>query len=213
MEFPSRIGVDTVRKRPGMYVGSTDDGTGIQTMVREAISNALQEVAAGAADRIEIKLDVDGALTIRDNGRGIPTENHNGFPIAAQVFTQLLPLNLGQERPWSAYQGVGMCVVNALSERLQLRIWRSGCEYAMHFSQGVPDGPLSIVGAADHSGTEVTFLPDRSIFGDGAVDLTAVERWLRDLNLPNKLFSVHLATGQGVARREVTLSCENGVMR
>lgn len=197
-----------------MYVGSTDDGTGIQTMVREAISNALQEVAAGAADRIEIELDVDGALTIRDNGRGIPTEIDNGFPIAAQVFTELLGhVSLAEERLWSVDQGVGMCVVNALSERLQLRIWRSGCEYAMHFSQGIPDGLLSIVGAADRSGTEITFLPDKSIFGDGAVDLTAVERWLRDLNFPNKRFAIHLATGQGVARREVTLSCENGVIR
>jgi DNA gyrase subunit B len=213
MEVPASYGVDTVRKRPGMYVGSTADGAGIQTLAREAISNALQEVAAGAADRIEIELDVDGVLTIRDNGRGIPTDIHNGVAIAAQVFTQILPLNLAQERRWSAYQGVGMCVVNALSERLQLRIWRSGCEYAMQFNEGVPDGPLSVVGATDRSGTEVTFLPDRSIFGHGALDLAAVERWLRELSLPNKLFAVHLATGQGVARREVTLICEHGVIR
>lgn len=212
MESPSRLGVETVRKRPGMYVGSTDDGTGIQTMVREAISNALQEVSAGVADRVEIALNGDGVFSIRDNGRGMPTESHHGFPIAAQVFTRLYPLNLGEVRQRSAHQDVGMCVVNALSEWLRLRIWRSGYEYAMHFSEGVPDGPLSVVGAADQSGTEVTFLPDRAIFARNAIDLVAVERWLRDLSLPSGSATICLATGQGAARREVTLNCKNGVI-
>ena len=164
-----------VRKRPGMYIGDTTDGSGLHNMVFELVCNAIKEARSGHADRIDVILNRAGSCTVRDNGRGIPIETHpiSGLPAAEIIMTQLAPgepfVRHDQAVPHELY-GVGAAVINALSETLHLRIWRNGTEYSMRFHEGIPDGRLESVGAAPPSdgktmrGTEITFSPDRTIF-------------------------------------------------